>query len=150
MSQSLANNLIHLVFSTKVRRPLLRDTEREAFHAYMGGVLKNHDCQPLEINSVADHAHVLFVLDKKLALAKAIELVKGLSSGWIKGHADGYSDFQWQTGYWACSLSQSHVGPLRRYIRGQQKHHERVSFQDELRRLSQKNGVNLDERYAWD
>ncbi len=150
MSQSLANNLIHLVFSTKVRRPLLRGTEREALHANMGGILKNHDCQPLEINSVTDHAHVLFVLSKNLALAKAIELVKGLSSGWLKEQAGWYSDFQWQTGYWAFSVSQTHVGPLRRYIRGQQKHHETISFQDEVRRLSQKNGIKLDERYAWE
>ena len=150
MSQSLANNLIHLVFSTKVRRPLLRDDERDALHAYMGGVLKNHDCHSLEINSVADHAHVLFVLSKNLALAKAIELVKGLSSAWLKDQGAWYSDFHWQTGYWAFSVSQTHVGPLRRYIRGQQKHHEKISFQDEVRRLSQKNGIELDERYAWE
>ena len=150
MSQSVANNLIHLVFSTKVRRPLLRDPERAALHAYMGGILKQHDCRPLEINSVADHAHLLFVLSKNLPLAKAVELVKGVSSGWLKDQADWYPDFKWQAGYWAFSVSHTHVGPLRRYIRGQQKHHEKVGFQDEVRRLGQKNGVELDERYAWD
>lgn len=149
MSQSLANNLIHLVFSTKVRRPLLRDTERARLHAYMGGILKHHDCQPIEINSVSDHAHVLFVLSKNLALAKAIELAKSLSSGWLKEQAAWYSDFRWQTGYWAFSVSQTHVPPLRRYILSQQQHHEKVSFQDEVRGLAKKNGVELDERYAW-
>lgn len=150
MSQSLANNLIHLVFSTKVRRPMLRDTERPALHAYMGGILKNHECQPVEINSVADHAHVLFVLSKNLALTKAVEAVKAVSSGWLKQQAEWYSDFRWQTGYWAFSVSPTHVQPLRRYILGQQKHHARVGFQDEVRRLAKKNGVELEERYAWD
>jgi putative transposase len=149
VSQSLANNLIHLVFSTKERRPLLRDAERDRLHAYMGGILKNHECQPIEINSVADHAHVLFVLGKNLALAKAIELTKGLSSGWLKDQAEWYSDFKWQTGYWAFSVSPTHVPPLRRYILGQQEHHAKVGFQDEVRRLAAKNGVELDERYAW-
>src|SRR5436190_23647381 len=60
MSQSLANILVHLVFSTKGRCPLLRDEEREELHAYLTGILKNHDSPLLEINSVRDHIHILF------------------------------------------------------------------------------------------
>ncbi len=55
MSQSLSNILVHLVFSTKDRRPLLREGERGQLHAYITGILKNHDSPLLEINSVADH-----------------------------------------------------------------------------------------------
>ena len=43
MSQSLANIVVHLVFSTKGRRQLLRDEERSELHAYITGILKNHD-----------------------------------------------------------------------------------------------------------
>src|SRR6185295_7792378 len=60
MPQSLANIVVHLVFSTKVRRPLLRDDEREQLHAYTTGVLRNHDSHLIEINSVRDHIHILF------------------------------------------------------------------------------------------
>jgi len=60
MSQSLANILVHLVFSTKGRRPLLRDEDRGQFHAYVTGILKNHDSPLIEINFVRDHVHILF------------------------------------------------------------------------------------------
>jgi hypothetical protein len=50
MSQSLANIVVHLVFSTKHRRQLLRDEERGQLHAYMTGILKNYDSPLIEIN----------------------------------------------------------------------------------------------------
>jgi len=46
MPQSLARILVHTVFSTKDRRPLLRDTAlRQEMHHYLGGILKHLDCQ---------------------------------------------------------------------------------------------------------
>ena len=81
MSQSLANIVVHLVFSTKERRPLLRDKERSELHAYIAGVLKNHDSTLIEINSVRDHVHILFAQSRNHAPAKIVELVKSSSSG---------------------------------------------------------------------
>ena len=62
MSQSLANIIVHLVFSTKQRRPLLRDEERGQLHAYVTGIVKHLDSPLIEINSVRDHIHILFAL----------------------------------------------------------------------------------------
>ena len=80
MSQSLANIVVHLVFSTKERRPLLRNEERGQLHAYIAGILKNHDSPLLEINSVIDHIHILFRQSKNYAPAKIVEQVKSSSS----------------------------------------------------------------------
>src|SRR5580692_3186887 len=104
MSQSLANIIVHLVFCTKDRRPLLRDEERGQLHAYTG-ILKNHDSPLIEINSVRDHIHILFAQSKNHAPAKIIEQIKSSSSGWIKDQHASYSDFAWQTGYGEFSLS---------------------------------------------
>src|SRR6185295_2817462 len=98
MSQSLANIVVHLVFSTKGRRPLLRDEERDQLHAYITGILENHDSPPIETNSVRDHIHILFAQSKNHASAKIVEQVKSSSSGWIKGQNEWYADFAWQTG----------------------------------------------------
>ena len=47
-AQSLSVVYLHLVFSTKERRPFLRDkTQRLALHAYLGGISKTLDCPPL-------------------------------------------------------------------------------------------------------
>ena len=117
MSQSLANIIVHLVFSTKGRRQLLRDEERGQLHAYITGILKNLDSPLIEINSVRDHIHILFTQSKNHAPAKIVEQVKGSSSGWIKEQHACYRDFAWQTGYGEFSVSPMHVEAVREYIR---------------------------------
>ena len=150
MAQSLANIIVHLVFSTKYRRQLLRDEERGQLHAYITGILKNQDSPLLEINSVHDHIHILFVQSKNHAPAKIVEQVKSSSSRWIKEQHTSYSDFAWQAGYGAFSVSPIHAEIVRRYIRKQAEHHKREDFQTEYRRFCEKSGKPLDERYAWD
>jgi putative transposase len=150
MSQSLANIVVHLVFSTRDRRPLWRDEERDQLHAYIVGVLKNYDSTLIEINSVGDHVHILFAQSKNHAPAKIVEQVKTASSTWIKTCDSWYSDFAWQSGYGEFSVSPMHIEPVREYIRGQQPHHEREDFQTEYRQFCEKNSKALDERYAWD
>jgi REP element-mobilizing transposase RayT len=149
MSQSLANIVVHLVFSTKDRRPLLRDEERGQLHAFITGILKNHDSPLIEINSVRDHIHILFAQSKNHAPAKIIEQVKSSSSVWIKERHAWYFDFSWQTGYGEFSVSPMHVEAVRDYIRSQPRHHETEDFQKEFRRFCGKNQKPLDERYAW-
>ena len=150
MSQSLANIVVHLVFSTKGRRPLLRDEERGELHAYIAGILKNHDSPLIEINSVRDHIHILFAQSKSYAPAKIVEQVKTWSSVWLKQQHAWYADFAWQGGYGEFSVSPRQVEAVRRYIRRQQEHHAQKNFQTEFRHFCEKNSKPLDERYAWD
>jgi REP element-mobilizing transposase RayT len=150
MSQFLSNLIAHLVFSTKERRSLLRDTERSQLHAYITGVLKNHDSPLIEINSVNDHIHILFAQSKNHAPAKIIERIKTASSAWIKTLDPWYADFAWQTGYGEFSVSPMHVEPVQNYIRNQPEHHKQEDFQTEYRRFCEKNCKPLNERYAWD
>jgi REP element-mobilizing transposase RayT len=150
MSQSLANIVVHLVFSTKGRRQLLRNEERGQLHAYITGIVKKHDSPLIEINSVRDHVHILFAQSKNHAPAKIVEQVKSSSSGWIKEQHPCYADFAWQTGCGEFSVSPMHVEAAREYIRSQAEHHRQEDFQAEFRRFCEKNGKPLDERYAWD
>jgi putative transposase len=149
MPQSIANVVVHLVFSTKGRRPFLRDEERNRLHAYIAGGLENHDSPMIEINSVRDHVHVLFAHSRNHAMAKIVEHIKVSSSKWIKEQDRWYSDFAWQGGYGVFSVSPIHVEAVRDYIRSQEEHHKEEDFQTEYRRFCEKNGVVLDERYAW-
>ena len=61
-----------------------------------------------------------------------------------------FRHFAWQDGYGAFSVSNSHVDAVVAYIKGQEEHHKKVSFQDELRKICALYNVQLDERYAWD
>jgi putative transposase len=151
MSQSLSNILVHLIFSTKHRQPLLADAESRAkLHAYMMGILNNLECPCLAIGGISDHVHILFVLSKKTSLARVVEEVKRSSSKWIKAEEPALADFYWQTGYAAFSVSASKRDEVWSYVRNQEQHHRAVSFQDELRAFFKRHGVNFDERYVWD
>ena len=150
MSQSLGNIVVHLVFSAKGRRQLLRDEERGQLHAYITGILKNHDSPLIEFNSVRDHIHILSAQSKNHAPAKIVEQVKTSSPGWIKEQHASYADFAWQIDYGDFSVSPTHVEAVQEYIRSQPEHHEQEDFRTEYRRFCEKNGKPLDERYAWD
>jgi REP element-mobilizing transposase RayT len=94
--------------------------------------------------------HALFSLSKNHALKKIVEEVKKGSSKWMKSEAPRIADFYWQAGYGAFSVSQSNVESVLRYIENQEEHHRKITFQDELRELFRRNGVEFDERYVWD
>jgi hypothetical protein len=85
-----------------------------------------------------------------LAVAIFIRELKRSSSKWAKNERTQLRDFHWQAGYGAFSVSPSHVGALTEYIRNQEQHHQRQSFQEEFRRLCKKYGVAIDEQYVWD
>lgn len=150
MPQSLAKNYIHLVFSTKGRTESLPKLHLAEVHAYIAEILNNNRCPAICVGGTANHVHVLYVLSKTMTLSDSVRLVKVNSSKWINEHNGAFKCFSWQDGYGAFSISQGHVEVVRHYIEGQQEHHAKVSFQDEFRRICNKYGVGLDERYAWD
>jgi REP element-mobilizing transposase RayT len=150
MPQSLANNLVHLVFSTKHREPWLIDAVRPELHAYLSTVFKNLKCPVLILNSVEDHVHILFSLRRTVALATVVEDAKKSSSKWIKTLSADLLSFAWQGGYGAFSVSESNVATVRQYIARPAEHHKKISFQDELRAFLKKHELEFDERYLWD
>ncbi|MFP4500556.1 MAG: IS200/IS605 family transposase [Candidatus Hydrogenedentota bacterium] len=150
MAQSLALNLIHLVYSTKLRKTWLKPDVRPSLFAYQAGVLRELESPALVIGGTDDHVHALFMLSKKRHLTGVIEEVKKSSSKWLKTQGPALADFQWQSGYGAFSVSQSKVAHLRQYIETQETHHRTATFKDEFRRLLEKHGIKYDERYVWD
>ena len=151
MSQSLAKILVHTVFSTKERRPFMRDKAlAEEMHRYLGGVLNELGCQSFLVGGVADHVHLLFALSRTRTPADTIRDLKRSSSTWVKGRDSGLRDFAWQNGYGIFSVGFSQIEQVRRYIQGQPEHHRRLSFKDELRLLLKRYEMPFDERYVWD
>ena len=150
MAQSLAEIVVHLIFSTKNRRPLILPDVRGKLEGYLVGVLANLDSPSLMVKAVADHVHVLFMISRKRALAEIVEELKKSSSKWVKTRGAQYADFYWQSGYGAFSVSESVIEDVKRYIEGQDEHHQTVSFQDEFLAFLARHGVDYDERYIWD
>jgi putative transposase len=150
MPQSLARVYLHLTYSTAARRAWLSPALRPELFAYKASILKVYESPAEIIGGFDDHVHILFALSRNHAIKAVVQALKVESSKWMKSHGAGCEGFQWQGGYAVFSVSVSNVEQVRRYIENQAAHHERQSFQDELRALLRKHGVEYDERYLWD
>jgi REP element-mobilizing transposase RayT len=150
MSQSLSRILIHIVYSTKQRQPLIKPEIQLELFKYMSCVYREFNSPVLAINGTEDHVHALTAMSKTVTLSKLIEEVKRTSSKWIKTRGERYREFYWQRGYGAFSIARSNVEALKRYIANQQEHHKKQTFKDEFRELLKHYGVEYDERYVWD
>ena len=151
MPQSLSNVTVHIVFSTKDRKPFLKDADlRAEMHKYLGGTSKTLKCPPIIVGGVEDHIHLLARQSRTITLADWVKELKRVTSIWVKQRDDRMSAFQWQAGYGAFSVSQSDVDRVEEYIKRQEEHHKRFDFKTEFRTLLERYEIEYDERYVWD
>ena len=150
MPQSLSFILIHVVFSTKDRKPDLDSAIRPALYAYLATVARNAGCECYRVGGVADHVHLAIRFSRTLTTAKLVEELKTASSKWLKIQSPALAAFGWQRGYGAFSVSASDLEALRQYIDNQEEHHRKRTFQEEYRAFLAKYGIEYDERYVWD
>ena len=147
MPQSLSRILIHLVFSTKNREPWLKNEIRERLWPYLGGIARENGMKALEVGGVADHVHLLLSIPASIALSKALQLIKGSSSHWMKDTFPNIAGFAWQDGYGAFTVSQSQLDAVREYIRTQEEHHRTRTFAEEYRAFLERHQVEFDDRF---
>ena len=148
MAQTLSNVVVHLIFSTKLRKPLIASEIRSDLFAYLGGIVREMHGTALIFNGTCDHVHMLIRIRPVQSIAEIARIVKTNSSKWIR--KKGHKEFGWQAGYGAFSVSESKVPAVTKYIATQEEHHRKRSFQEEFVAFLKKNKVAYDERYIWD
>ncbi|HXU79718.1 MAG TPA: transposase [Methylomirabilota bacterium] len=126
-----------------------RETFARLFAWYLGGISKTLECLPIIVGGVEDHVHLLCRFGRTITQADWVKELKRVSNGWLKDQGGDYADFEWQNGYASFSVSQSNLEKVKRYIATQEEHHRKATFQDELRALLRKHGLEFDERYVW-
>jgi REP-associated tyrosine transposase len=137
----------HVVFSTKNREPWLTPSIRERLWPYLGGIARENGMKALEIGGVGDHAHLLLAVPANMAVSKAIQLIKGGSSHWLKSEFPNLAGFAWQDGYGAFTVSQSRLDAVRRYMRQQPEHHRTRTFAEEYRAFLKQHGIEFNEKF---
>jgi putative transposase len=140
--------VLHLIFSTQGRRPLIKPEFRNDLFAYLGGIIREMQGTALIINGTSDHIHALVRIRPTHSAAEIARVIKANSSKWVR--AKRSSEFAWQTGYGVFSVSESSVASVTKYIARQEEHHKKRSFQEEMLAFLKKNNVPYDERYLWD
>ena len=142
---------VHLVFSTKDRRPFLGErTFRLEVHGFLGAVSNQLGCQTWAIGGVSDHVHILCSLGKTTSQSDYVKELKRVSSLWIKDRQPDLANFAWQGGYGIFSVDGRGVEAVRHYIENQERHHHAISFQEEFRDLFREHGMECEERYIWE
>ncbi|NGP77911.1 IS200/IS605 family transposase [Balneolaceae bacterium YR4-1] len=140
---------IQAVFAVQNRKSLIKDPWKEELYRYITGIVQNHSHKVLQINGMPDHIHILIGMRPAQSISDLIKIVKQDSSKWI--NKKGYSGhkFSWQSGYGAFSYSKSQLPRVIKYIQKQEKHHRKLSFQEEYLNLLNSHGIKYDERYVF-
>ncbi|MFW6146174.1 MAG: IS200/IS605 family transposase [Planctomycetota bacterium] len=138
-----------IVFSTKERRPFLQGDVFDRVCDSIGGILREQKAHAFALAGMPDHLHLAVLARPTVALADLIRTVKANSSRWIHAELPELRSFSWQETYSAFSVLESAVPDVVRYVRGQQKHHQKLTFREELIVLLTKHGVEYDPRYIW-
>jgi putative transposase len=146
LAQTCGNVVVHLIFSTKLRRPLILPDFRSDLFAYLGGIVRGSRGTTLIVNGTCDHVRMLIRIRPAQSIAELACVVKADSSGWIR--KKGHKEFAWQAGYGV--FSESNVSAVTKYIATQEEHHKNRTFQEEFVVFLKKSNIAYDERYIWD
>jgi REP element-mobilizing transposase RayT len=139
MPHTYTSLLVHCVFSTKDRRPIISEEVQPRLWAYMGGIARTNRIKALAISGMNDHAHVLLSLSAAISVAKAMQLIKAGSSKWMHDEVKQRL-FSWQESYGAFSIGVSQLRATINYIDNQKKHHKRRSFEEEFAMILKRTG----------
>ena len=139
--------LYHLVFRTKESLPTINQDHSDEFYAYITGIINNKNSHLYRINGVENHLHILTGLHPSFALADFMREIKVSSSIWMK-NVNLFPAFNgWADGYGSFTCSYMDMGRLIDYIKNQQDHHTKKTFEEEYRKLLNESGIKIDERF---
>ena len=149
MAQTLTRLLVHVVFSTRERCGLISPAVEAELHAYLGGICRNRESPALAIGGTDNHVHLLFQSSASKSLAETMRAVKATASKWIHETIPDATEFAWQTGYAAFSVSQSAIPKVAAYIDNQEEHHRTQTFDEEYKAFLDRHGIEYDERFVF-
>lgn len=149
MANTFTSLHYHIVFSTKHREPWIRSDIQDRLWTYLGGIARENGLKAILIGGMPDHVHLALAIPPTQAVSKAVQVIKGGSSKWIKDALPGMRGFAWQDGYGAFTVSKSNLDEVVDYIRTQPEHHRVKTFQEEYLAFLVRHGIEYDERYLW-
>jgi REP element-mobilizing transposase RayT len=149
VGHSYTSSLFHVVFSTKGRQKCLDMALRERLFPYLGGVAKQHRMIAMAIGGIEDHVHLLLQLPADMALAKAVQVLKSVSSKWIHETFPSQRGFAWQEGYGGFSIAASGVETTVAYIQHQEEHHRTRTFEEEFIECLRRHNMTYDAKHVF-
>ena len=147
MAHTYISDLIHCVFSTKLRQNTIPSDMQTRLWSFLGGIARKNGFKAIAVGGTRNHIHMLLSLPATMPIAKAMQLLKGGSSKWMNELGNG--KFAWQEAYGAFSMGISQQKATVEYINSQQRHHAKRSFEEEFVAFLRKHRIEYDEKYVW-
>jgi len=139
--------LYHIVFRTQDSQSTIKKDNAEQLYSYITGIIRNKDSHLYRINGIENHLHILTDIHPSIALADFVREIKVSTSIWMKSSGLFPSFKGWSEGYGSFTCSYMDLGRLIDYVKGQQEHHGKKTFEEEYRSLLRESGITIDERY---
>ncbi len=134
----------HVVFSTAGRQNLIPQDKLQHLHAYINGIIENLGGESVAIGGTTNHVHILMSLVTDLPVSKAVNVIKSNSSKWLHESFSIMASFAWQSGYSAFTVSKSNLKAVMDYVNNQPSHHGTMEYQQEIKTLLQRHGIDYD------
>lgn len=149
MANTFSQIYLHIVFSTKNRVDWIDPQIEDRVWAYIGGIARKHKMTAIQVGGIDNHIHALTGIPTIISPSQAAKYLKGDSSMWIHNEFQEMSNFAWQDGYGAFSVSRSEIPRVVEYIKNQREHHQERTFEEEFETLLKLHGIEYDERYLF-
>jgi len=149
MANTYTQIYLHVVFAVSGRTCVIRPNRKEELQKYITGIVTQRKQKLIAINCMPDHTHILVGLKPDESLSDLIGRIKTGSSNHINEQRWIGCRFSWQEGFGAFSVSHSQLSDVINYIRNQENHHRRSSFQQEYLGFLDRHNVPYDKRYIF-
>ena len=150
MANTFTSLHYHVIFSTKNREPWISHEFENRVWSFLGGIARENKMKAIQVGGMPDHIHLVLGLPASMAISKAVQLIKGGSSKWIKEELPTMRGFAWQDGYGAFTVSKSNLPDTVGYVQKQAEHHRVKTFQEEFLVFLDRHGIDYNEKYLWD
>ena len=111
----------HLVWATRGREPLISPAREAGVHRVLRETARHHGVIVHAVGGVADHVHLAVSIPPSLAVATAIQRIKGGSARVL--NAEFGDGFGWQVDYGVDTFSERQLTRVVDYIEQQHRHH---------------------------
>jgi REP element-mobilizing transposase RayT len=149
MANAYAQIQVHTVLAVENRASLIGRDWRGRLYEYIVSVINCQRHKALAIGGTHDHVHILIGLNTTQTVTELVRRIKKGSSEWVNRNGFTSGKFEWQSGYGAFSHSKSQVQAVARYIKNQEKHHAKVSFSEEYKKILDNQGIEYDKRFLF-
>ncbi len=149
MANTYTQIYLHVVFAVSERACVIRPDRKSELQKYITGIGTQRKQKLIAINCMPDHTHILLGLKPDEAPSDLIGRIKTGSTNYINKQRWIGCRFSWQEGFGAFSVSHSHLSTVIGYIRNQESHHRRKSFQKEYLEFLDRHEVPHDARYVF-